>query len=202
MLYRSPRLIGYARVSTQDQNLDLQIGALTHAGCTTVFTETLSGSSPHKPEFQKLLQSLTPGDTLVVWKLDRMSRSLKQLVDILQLLKDKKCFFKSVTEGIDTSSAFGEMVYNLLGVIAEFERRTIIDRTNAGLQAARSKGKKLGSKFKLTPGEIEELRGYRKDGFTISHIAKRFEIHPTTVYLYLDDRKLYKDPLDEQYLKK
>lgn len=180
------RQIGYARVSTTDQNPQLQVDALTKAGCDEIFVEKITGVSDHKVEFVRAFRACRPGDTLVVWKLDRMSRSVKQLIDILEQLQEKKIFFRSLTEGIDTSSKFGEMVYKLLGVIAEFERHTIRERVNGGIASARARGVKFGRKERLTEAQAAELqRLYDHSQLTVAEIGEKFGIHRTVVYRYI-----------------
>ncbi|MBF0470666.1 MAG: recombinase family protein [Gammaproteobacteria bacterium] len=134
-------LIGSARVSTHDQNPDLQIDALEEAGCEEIFQEEMSGKIRSRSELDACLRMLRTGDTLVVWRLDRLGRSLKDLVEIIQGLEEKEIGFKSLTESIDTSSAGGRLIFHLFGALAEFERNLIVDRTKAGLVAARARGR-------------------------------------------------------------
>ncbi len=141
--------IGYARVSTQDQNTDLQLDALKQAGCEQVFHEKKTGSTLQRTELDACLRALRKGDTLIVWRLDRLGRSLKDLVEIVNGLEEREIGFKSLTESIDTTSAGGRLVFHLFGALAEFERNLISDRTKAGLAAARARGRKGGRKPKM-----------------------------------------------------
>src|ERR1700678_2954680 len=135
-------LIGYARVSTQDQNLDLQIEALTNAGCKKIFHEKTSGSRAERPEFLKALEVLREGDTLVVWKLDRLGRSVKNLVDLVGELHNHGIQFKSLTDAIDTGTPSGRFFFHVMASLAQMERELTIERTRAGLEVARKLGRK------------------------------------------------------------
>jgi DNA invertase Pin-like site-specific DNA recombinase len=137
-------LIGYARVSTSDQNLELQLDALKEAGCRRVFEETASGANKARPQLRDALDFLQPGDTLVVWKLDRLARSLQQLIEVIEQLHKRGCGFKSLTEAIDTTTAGGRLIFHIFGALAEFERSIIRERTMAGLEAARTRGRRGG----------------------------------------------------------
>jgi len=145
---------GYARVSTDDQKADLQTAALKQAGCEHVFTDTASGSSAKRPELARCLASLRAGDVLVVWKLDRLGRSLSHLVAVLSDLQGRGVAFLSLTEAIDTGNAAGRLMGHILGALAEFERSLIVERTQAGLKAAKQRGQKLGS-------EVQRYRNVR-----------------------------------------
>ena len=133
-------LIGYARVSTADQNPSLQIDALTAAGCNRNFIEAASGAQTDRPELKAALDYIRPGETLVVWKLDRLARSLPQLISTIESLQSRGCDFKSLTEAIDTTTASGKLVFHVFAALTEFERNIIRERTIAGLQAARARG--------------------------------------------------------------
>ena len=148
--------MGYARVSTTDQHLHLQLDALQQAGCDTVFQETASGSIRDRPELRHAIASLKSGDTLVVWKLDRLARSLAQLIDTIDELHQLGCGFKSITELIDTTTAGGKLIFHIFGALAEFERNIIRERTIAGLQAARARGRTAADQKRWVP--IEWLR--------------------------------------------
>jgi DNA invertase Pin-like site-specific DNA recombinase len=137
-------LIGYARVSTSDQNLDLQLNALRAAGAEQIITDEASGSRVDRPGLRDLFKVLRAGDTLVVWKLDRLSRSLRDLLDLINQLQGRDVGFQSLTEKIDTTTAGGKLIFHVIGALAEFERGMIVERTNAGLDAARKRGVKLG----------------------------------------------------------
>src|SRR5437899_10962642 len=137
--------IGYARVSTQDQTLDLQNDALEKIGCTKIFTDTASGAKAERPGLTEALAYVRAGDTLVVWRLDRLGRSLKHLIETITALNNKKIGFKSITENIDTTTSGGKLIFHIFGALAEFERDIIRERTNAGLHAARARGRFRGS---------------------------------------------------------
>ena len=136
--------IGYARVSTLDQNPDLQLDALSAAGCGKIFTDKASGAKSDRPELTSALEYLRAGDTLVVWKLDRLGRSLKHLIEIVETLAERGIEFQSVQEGFDTGSPAGKMIFQIFGSIAEFERAIIKERVSAGLAAANARGRKGG----------------------------------------------------------
>jgi DNA invertase Pin-like site-specific DNA recombinase len=132
--------VGYARVSTKDQTLDLQLDALKKAGCSKIYTETVSGARADRPELAKLMDALRTGDVLVIWKLDRLGRSLKNLIDIVNDLLQRKVGLKSLGDPIDTTTSQGRLTFNIFASLAEFERDLIRERTNAGLTAARARG--------------------------------------------------------------
>lgn len=132
--------VGYARVSTKDQTLDLQLDALKKAGCAKIYTETVSGAKAERPALTKLLDAVRAGDVLVIWKLDRLGRSLKNLIDIVNELLQRKVGLKSLNDPIDTTTSHGRLTFNLFAALAEFERDIIRERTNAGLMAARARG--------------------------------------------------------------
>ena len=137
-------LIGYARVSTEDQNLNLQRDALDQVGCEQIFEDQFSGAKAERPSLQQALQYARAGDTILVWRLDRLSRSLKDLIEMVTLLEAKGIGLKSLQEAIDTSSSSGKLIFHIFGALAEFERNLIRERTQAGLNAARARGRKGG----------------------------------------------------------
>ena len=143
-------LIGYARVSTSDQTLDLQKDALDKAGCDRIFTDTASGAKAERVGLDEALSYVRPGDTLVVWRLDRLGRSLKHLIETITGLNDRKIGFKSITEAIDTTTSGGKLIFHIFGALAEFERDIIRERTQAGLTAARARGRLGGRPKSLT----------------------------------------------------
>ena len=150
--------IGYARVSTQDQRLDVQREALTRSGCDKVFDDTMSGKIADRPGLQKALDILREGDTLVVWKLDRLGRSVKQLVDLVSKFKDEGINFVSLTDSIDTSTPAGRFFFHVMASLAEMERELTVERTRAGLESARKRGRTGGRKRKMTgaaPGLVD-----------------------------------------------
>lgn len=136
--------IGYARVSTKDQNLDLQIEALQKAGCEKIFEEKISGSTKNRPELDKMIEQFRPGDELYVWRLDRLGRSLKHIIDLVLALSEKGIIIKGLTDGVDTSTINGRLFLNLMASLAEYERELIRERTKAGLQSARARGRPKG----------------------------------------------------------
>jgi DNA invertase Pin-like site-specific DNA recombinase len=181
------RLIGYARVSTSDQNLDLQIDALKQAGCQVIYEETVSGKGVGRPELDQCRKALRSGDTLVVFKLDRLGRSLPDLIQTITELENNGIGFESITEKIDTKTASGKLQFHVFAALAEFERSLIRERTLAGLAAARARGRSGGRKPKLDEKELREIRAlWRDKSIPVSDIAKRYGISRTTLYKHLD----------------
>lgn len=176
-------LIGYARVSKEkDQDTALQLRALKEAGAERVFTEHASGGRWDRPELHRMLDQLRPGDVLVVWKLDRLSRSLKDLLHLMELVEGKGAGFRSLTEAIDTTTPAGRMMMQLVGAFAEFERAMIRERTKAGLDQARQEGRIGGRRPKLTPQQQEEIREAVTSGRkTAAQCARLFKVHPSTI---------------------
>ena len=177
--------IGYARVSTDDQNLDLQLDAL-HRACIAddcLYSDTASGKDAERKELAACLKALREGDTLVVWRLDRLGRSLPDLVRIIGELEKKGVGFESLTEKIETSSAAGKLVFHVFAALAEFERNLIRERTRAGLVAARARGRSGGRRPKLTPQQIKEIKRLMSDPtIPVSQIAERYNVSRTTIY--------------------
>src|SRR4051812_41575654 len=159
-------LIGYARVSTLDQTLALQQDALTAAGCEQLYTDTVSGSVTERPGLTQALSHLRSGDTLVVWWLDRLGRSLPHLIETVSQLQQRGVGFRSLQEQIDTTTSGGKLVFHVFGALAEFERDLIRDRTHAGLAAARARGRLFGRPKVLSPRKVEQLRTLVKDEHT------------------------------------
>ena len=180
--------VGYARVSTGEQTLDLQLDALTKAGCGKVFTETASGAKADRPVLAEVLAYLRPGDTLVVWRLDRLGRSLKHLIETLTDLAGRSVGFKSLAEQIDTTTPGGKLVFHVLGALAEFERDLIRERTNAGLAAARARGRTGGRPKKLAdPKQLALAQRLYADGQTdVVTICKTLGVSRATLYRYLE----------------
>lgn len=179
--------IGYARVSTADQNLDLQRDALTAAGCTRVFADTASGKLTERPELTAVLDYLRPGDTLVVWKLDRLGRSIRHLIDTITALADRGVGFASISEAMDTGTPSGKLLFHIFGALAEFERDLIWERTMAGLAAARARGRKGGRRPKLTDRQVRIARDmYASREHTVQQIADTLRVSRGTVYRHLD----------------
>lgn len=178
--------IGYARVSTADQHLRMQEDALKQAGCKKIYHDTASGAKTDRPGLEKALEQLREGDVLVVWHLDRLGRSLKHLIDTIQQLNDQGIGFQSIKESIDTTTTGGKLIFHIFSALAEFERNLIRDRTNAGLQAARARGKKGGRPPRLSTKDIDKMIGYYHDGKnTVDEICKIFGIGRTSFYNYL-----------------
>lgn len=175
--------IGYARVSTDDQNLHLQRDALEKAGCQVIYEDKASGKNTERPELEACLKALRSGDTLVVWRLDRLGRSLGDLVKLVTTLEEQKIGFESLQEKIETTSASGKLVFHVFAALAEFERNLISERTRAGLKAARARGRLGGRKPKLKQKDIREIKVLLKDpNIPVSDIAKRFGVSRTTIY--------------------
>lgn len=175
--------IGYARVSTDDQNLDLQRDALRLAGVGAIYEEAASGKDVARQEFNHCLKALRAGDTLVVWRLDRLGRSLQDLVRIVASLEENGVGFESITERIETTSAAGKLVFHVFAALAEFERNLIRERTRAGLVAARARGRSGGRKPKLDARQIREIKRLMSDPtIPVSQIAERYKVSRTTIY--------------------
>jgi DNA invertase Pin-like site-specific DNA recombinase len=175
-------IIGYARVSTQDQNPQLQLDALSGTGCDQVFHETATGIQRERPELVACLRSLRKGDTLVVWKLDRLARSVKDLVETVHDLNQRGVGFKSLTESIDTTSSGGRLVFHIFGALAEFEHSLIRERTIAGLAAARARGRKGGRKPVLSQADVRKAVAMLADpNITKTEVAKHFGVSRVTL---------------------
>ena len=180
-------LIGYARVSTDEQNLDLQLSALKQAGCEQTYTDKISGTKANRPGLIEALSHLREGDTLVVWRLDRLGRSLRHLIDTVTDLQERGIEFKSITEAIDTRTSGGKLVFHIFGALAEFEREIIRERTNAGLSAARSRGKTGGRPKALTDKQVQILHQLAADrSNSVQEICKTLGISRKTFYRYVN----------------
>jgi DNA invertase Pin-like site-specific DNA recombinase len=178
-------LVGYARVSTQDQDAALQRVALEEAGCARVFQETASGAQRDRPELAAALSYMREGDTLVVWKLDRLARSVRQLIETVEGLEARGVGFRSLTENIDTTSPGGKLVFHLFAALAEFERGLIRERTMAGLANARAKGRTGGRPRSLAERDLIAVKALLADEqITMAEVAKRVGISPATLYRY------------------
>lgn len=182
-------LIGYARVSTIEQKLEPQVDALKTAGCETVFEDVISGAKAERPGLNEAQAFLRRGDTLVVWKLDRLGRSMKHLVETVTDLGDRGVGFRSLTEGVDTTTTGGTLIFHLFGALAQFERDLIVERTQAGLKAAATRGRKGGRKPVVTPKKLEQARAHIGDGLTVREAAARLKISKTSLYNALSDQK-------------
>lgn len=175
-------IIGYARVSTTDQNPELQVDALEKAGAEQVFQEKFTGTLKERPELSQCLRTLRQGDVLVVWKLDRLARSLKDLVELVQDLHDRGVGFKSLTESIDTTSSGGRLVFHIFGALAEFEHDLIRERTIAGLEAARARGRKGGRKPAMSDTDVKKAAAMLLDpNITKKEVASHFNVSRTTL---------------------
>lgn len=181
-------LIGYARVSTEDQSLDLQRDALKASGCARVFEDKVSGAKADRPGLNRALDQLREGDTLVVWRLDRLGRSLKDLILRAEELKERGVGLKSLQESIDTTSSGGQLIFHMFGALAEFERNLIRERTHAGLTAARARGRMGGRKKVL---DLKQRRHavelYRSKKHTVKEICALMGIARATLYAYVDE---------------
>ncbi|MGA9146969.1 MAG: recombinase family protein [Candidatus Nanopelagicales bacterium] len=176
-------LLGYARVSTSDQDAALQIDALTQAGCYKVFVDQASGSLDERPELSRLMDQIRPGDTLVVWRLDRLGRSIRHLIDSLRDLSDKEIGFRSLTENIDTTTSGGRLIFHIFAALAEFERDLIRERTQAGLSAARARGRQGGRPPTLSADQVKTARRmYEQRDMTVEQIGDVLGVSRTTIY--------------------
>lgn len=183
---REKMLIGYGRVSTIDQNLRLQKDALHKAGCEEVYTDTASGVKTARPGLHLALSRLRKGDTLVVWRLDRLGRSLVDLIQSIKQLNEKGIGFKSLQESIDTTTSGGQLIFHIFGALAQFERELIKERTQAGLNAARARGRLGGRPILLNSRQIKKLKEhYKKGDLSVNEICKLFNITKPTLYRYL-----------------
>ena len=180
-------LLGYARVSTTDQNPSLQLDALKAEGCVKVFTDKASGKLDRRPQLDRLLDQLRPNDTVVVWRLDRLGRSLRHLIQLSEDLAEKQVGLKSLSEAIDTSSANGRLFFKLMGSLAEFERDLISERTKAGLDSARARGRVGGRPPSMTPEKVKVARRmYESREHTVEAIAKTLGVSRKTIYRHLE----------------
>jgi DNA invertase Pin-like site-specific DNA recombinase len=183
-------LIGYARVSTQDQDTTGQITALEQSGCERIFQEKASGGRWDRPELHRLLDQLRKDDVVVVWKLDRLSRSLKDVLTLMESIAKAGAGFRSLTEAIDTTSAGGRMMMQMIGTFAEFERAMLRERTQNGLDAARQQGRVGGRRHKLKKNQQEEIVELVTSGQkTAADAARLFDVHPSTVSRILERLK-------------
>lgn len=175
--------VGYARVSTRDQDYAMQAEALTAAGCEKVFEEVASGAQKDRPELAKVIGYLRKGDVLVVWKLDRLARSLKQLIETVEELEKRGIGFVSLTESIDTTTPGGRLIFHVFGALAEFERELIRERTNAGLKSAKARGVKLGRPKALEGEAINVAKALLKSGkMSASQVAAHVGVSRATLY--------------------
>nr|WP_314512740.1 recombinase family protein [uncultured Pantoea sp.] len=178
-------LIGYIRVSTNDQNTDLQRVALQSAECELIFEDRISGKTSDRPGLKKALRCLQPGDTLVVWKLDRLGRSMRHLVMLTEELRERGVNFRSLTDSIDTSTPMGRFFFHVMGALAEMERELIVERTRAGLAAARDKGRIGGRRRKMTAETVERARRMLAQGATLLQVSLVLDVSVKTLYRYI-----------------
>jgi DNA invertase Pin-like site-specific DNA recombinase len=179
-------LIGYARVSTYEQNASLQEDALLQAGCIKVFTDHASGSKASRPELDAMLDQLRPGDVVVVWRLDRLGRSLKNLIGLVEELADRGVGFRSLNENIDTTTANGKLIFSIFGALAEFERALLRERTQAGLASARARGRVGGRPTVMNAKKIEKAsKLYDSKQHTVAEIAEMLNVSVATIYRHL-----------------
>lgn len=178
--------IGYSRVSTTDQKHDLQVNALQLAGCDRLFEETCSGASNSRPELDSMLAFAREGDTIVVWKLDRLARSMRRLIDTLDALRARGIGFQSITENIDTTSASGVLSMHIFGALAEFERGLIRERTNEGIRAARARGRRIGRPPALSAADVRAARAMLSDqSMSKREVAVRLKVSVATLYRHV-----------------
>ncbi len=177
-------LIGYARVSTGDQNLDLQKNALVRAECELIFEDTASGKNAKRPGLRKAIRRLRPGDSLVVWKLDRLGRSVRDLITLVSELQERGIHFRSLTDSIDTSTPAGRFFFHVMSALAEMERELIVERTRAGLAAAREQGRIGGRRRVMTEEVVERCRRMFENGATRQQIADVIGVGVKTIYKY------------------
>lgn len=178
--------IGYARISTAEQNTQLQIDALRVVGCEKIFEEQASGAQRERPQLKAALEYAREGDSIVVWKLDRLARSLKQLIETVELLEERKVGFRSLTENIDTTTSGGRLIFHIFGALAEFERSIIRERTTAGLIAARERGKVGGRPPALNDDDITVAKALLSDPtITVKEVAGRLGVSLSTLYKHL-----------------
>jgi DNA invertase Pin-like site-specific DNA recombinase len=186
ILRRKSMLVGYARVSTHDQNLDMQKDALHKAGCERIFVDQVSGSVAVRPGLEQTMDFLRDGDTIVVWRLDRLGRSLKNLIELVTQLERKGIGFKSLMESMDTNTSGGKLIFHLFGALAEFERNLIRERTQAGLAAAKSRGRKGGRRPALDAQQREvAVKLYNEKKHSVKEICCIMGISKPTLYSYI-----------------
>ena len=174
--------IGYARVSTEEQSLGLQRDALTAAGVERIFEDQISGAAMQRPGLDAAVAALTAGDTLVVWKLDRLGRSLPHLIGLVQNLGERDIGFASLSESIDTMTAGGQLVFHIMGALAQFERSLIVERTKAGMTAARARGRHLGRARSLNAAQIAHARTLINSGESPTAVASSLKVGRSTLY--------------------
>lgn len=178
-------LVGYARVSTLDQNLDLQLSALEEAGCEKLYQDQISGTKANRPGLSMALEVLRKNDTLVVWKLDRLGRTVKGLIDLVNFLHQKEIHFKSITDNVDTSTPAGRFFFHVMASLAQMDRELLAERTKAGLAAAKAKGRVGGRKRKMTQSKIESAKQLLSSGTLPKDVAQNLGISVPTLYRWI-----------------
>ncbi|MBA2710463.1 MAG: recombinase family protein [Tatlockia sp.] len=183
-------LVGYARVSTVDQNLDLQLSALKEVGCEKLYQDQISGTKANRPGLGMALEVLRKNDTLVVWKLDRLGRTVKGLIDLINQLHQKEIHFKSITDNVDTSTPAGRFFFHVMASLAQMERELMAERTKAGLAAAKAKGRIGGRKRKMTQSKIESAKQLLSSGSLPKDVAQNLGISVPTLYRWVPASEL------------
>jgi DNA invertase Pin-like site-specific DNA recombinase len=186
-------LIGYARISSRDQNLDMQLESLRKAGCERIYADQISGKTLQRPQFKAAIEQLRAGDTLVVWKLDRLGRNVKDLLLFMDELKKSGVHFRSLTDAIDTATPGGRFFFHMMAALAQMERELIVERTRAGLAVARARGRIGGRKRKMTPRKLEAAKNLLKSGTPPMEVAQNLSISVPTLYRWIPAGKLLKD---------
>ncbi|MGL4858785.1 MAG: recombinase family protein [Enterobacteriaceae bacterium] len=192
-------LIGYVRVSTHDQNVDLQRNALLNAGCEKIFEDKVSGSKIDRPGLRKAIRCLGAGDSLLVWKLDRLGRSVKHLITLVGELQAREAHFRSLTDNIDTGTAMGRFFFHVMSALAEMERELIVERTKAGLQAAREQGRIGGRRPIFSPEERAQAGRLLANGYSRKLIANHYGIGISTMYRYFPASKTINSYHNQEY---
>lgn len=189
-LIKAMTKIGFARVSTKDQNLELQLDALKKEECEKIFCAKISGAKAENEERDKCIEYLRPGDTLVVWKISRLHRSIRKGINLFYEFKERGIHIKSIKEGIDTSEKTGEIIYMIFSVLADWDRENISENTKAGLEAVRARGRVGGRKRKLTQEQVKKIvKMHSDENITLKDILKIFGVSHTTMYSYLNKEK-------------
>jgi DNA invertase Pin-like site-specific DNA recombinase len=188
------RLIGYARVSTREQNLQMQIDALKRAGVLddNLWVEKVSGVSARRPQRDLALLDARDGDTFIVWRLDRLGRSVSDLYKQVETMRDRGVKFRSLTDNVDTATTTGKLMFGIFAVLAEFERNQTIERTLAGMASARARGRMPGRAPKLTAKKLEQVRGLIKSGWSVAEVAAKFKVSDNAIYRYFPSAELEK----------
>lgn len=178
-------LVGYARVSTVEQNLELQLSALKEAGCEKIYEDQISGIKTNRPGLSMTLEVLRKNDTLVVWKLDRLGHTVKGLIDLVNFLHQKEIHFKSINDNVDTSTPAGRFFFHVMASLAQMERELMAERTKAGLAAAKAKGRVGGRRRKMTPSKIESAKQLLSSGLLPRDVAENLGISIPTLYRWI-----------------